>query len=503
MVKHRVVIIGAGIVGTSIARVLSMYENLDVYLIEREPDVGWGVSKANTSILHPGHEEDPERHPLRAGLCVEGNRIWRQWVKELDIPAKFPGELMVFFNEDELKEARKYIELARRNRVPEVRLVMDRDELRKLEPNISDSALGAVWAPTAGQINPIQATIALAENAADNGVKLVVETEVIGIRIGSGSIKGVETTRGFFEADIVINAAGLYADRVSAMASVDRLRIRPRKGEYYVFDPLAEPKVRRILHPVPTPISKGVYVVTTTEGNLMIGPSAMDLPENAKEDRSTTFEGLDYVWKEAKKLVRELPPRHMVIKTFAGLRPEPSTGDFVIEAYTNPWGFVNVAGIRSPGLTAAPAIAYYVRDLLERDLDIKLKPKSGWNPYRRGIIRVRDRSWSEVKELVKRNPMYGWIVCKDERVSAAEILEAVERIKRIGARITLDGIKFRTWAMMGRCQGSFCRLSIALLLKEYAGIDPSELTLRGKGTEYAIGDVKALWRECMERESPR
>ncbi len=494
---YKVVIIGAGIVGLSIARVLSMYENLSITVVEKEPDVGWGATKANTSILHPGHEEDPEKHPLRAKLCPEGNRIWRKWVEELDIPAKFPGELMVFFNEYEAKDALKYVELAKKNRVPGVRVIIDRDELKSLEPNISPRALGAVWAPTAGQINPIKAAIALAENAVENGVKILFEYYVTGIKVKSGSVEGVMTNKGFLDADIVINAAGVYADEISRMAGVDRFFIRPRKGQYIVFDPNAEPKVKRILHTMPTPITKGVYVITTTEGNLMIGPTAEDIKD--KDDVSTSYDGLEFLWKEASKLVVELPPRSMIIRTFAGIRAEPSTGDFVIEAYDNPWGFINVAGIRSPGLTAAPAIAYMVRDLIRNKLDIKLKQKRFWNPYRKDIIKIRNRNWSEVKELVSKNPLYGWIICRDELVSAAEVIEAVKRIQGIGARITLDGIKFRTWAMMGRCQGSFCRLTIALLLKEYFRIDIGKITFAGPNSNYVIGDIKIIWRRGIRK----
>jgi len=493
--KYVVVIIGAGIVGASIARVLSMYENLSVYVIEREADVGWGVSKANTAILHPGHEEDPSKHPLRARLCVEGNRLWRSWVKELDIPSKFPGELMLFFSEDEGRRARDYLRLAKLNGVPEVRIIDSPEEVKLLEPNVSKDVLGCVWAATAGQINPIQAVIALIENSVDNGVKLLTETAVRDIKVEDGVIKGVVTNRGFLRANIVINAAGLHADEVSRLVGINEFTIRPRRGVYYVFDPNAEPKVRRILHPVPTPISKGVYVVTTTEGNLMIGPSAKDLPMDHKERTETTYEELNYVWREASRLVSKLPPKSLIIRTFAGLRPEPSTGDFIIKAYSNPWGFINVAGMRSPGLTAAPAIAYYVRDLLRDELGLRLRRKSTWIRFRVGIKRVRDMSWSEVRDAVTKNTLYGWIVCRDEVVSAAEVIEAVRRILRIGARVTLDGIKFRTWSMMGRCQGNFCRLRIIKLVSDYLGIEPTEVSKSGLGSEYVIGDIKKLWRE--------
>ncbi len=496
MGRLRVAIVGAGIVGCAIARELSRYENLDVVVIEREPDVGWGATKANTGIVHPGHEEDPDQHPLRARLCVEGNRLWREWARELDIPIKFPGELMLFFSEEERKRAQRFVELAKRNGVPEVRIV-DGEELRVLEPAASPRAIGAVWAPTAGVVNPIQAAIAMIENAIVNGARLLVETEVKRVRVESGKVVGVETSRGFIEADIVINAAGINADEISASAGIDTFRIWPRKGQYVVFDRLAQPKPTRVLHTVPTPITKGVYAVTTTEGNLMIGPTAEDLPPDRKRDTSTTREGVEYVLREGSKLLERLPPRRLVIKTFAGLRPEPTTRDFVVEAYQKPWGFINAAGTRSPGLTAAPAIAKLVAKLIAEELGVELVEKRGWRRFRRGIERVRDAPWPKLVELVKRDPMYGWIICRDEMVSAAEVIEAVKRIQRIGARVTLDGVRFRTWLGMGRCQGSFCRVATAMLLSKVLGVKPFEITLRGKGSEYAVGDVKALWRERL------
>jgi len=303
----KVAIIGAGIVGSAIARVLSRYENLEVHILERDADVGWGASKANSAIIHPGHEENPDEHPLRAKLCVEGNRLWHTWVKELDIPAKWPGELMIAFNDEELEITRHYLELGERNGVPGIRLVYD-DELRSLEPNINPQAVGALWAPTAGQMAPWEAVIALIENAVENGAKLHTEAEVKRVVIENGKVKGVQTKEGLFEADIVINVAGIYADSISKSAGID-LEIHPRKGEYFLFEDDAFPKVTRVVHQTPTPLTKGVYVSTTIEGSLMLGPTAEDLPLEAKEETSTTKGGLDYVWEWASKLVAALPPK--------------------------------------------------------------------------------------------------------------------------------------------------------------------------------------------------
>ncbi|HHF52755.1 MAG TPA: FAD/NAD(P)-binding oxidoreductase [candidate division WOR-3 bacterium] len=494
MERKKVVIIGAGVVGASIARVLSQYNEFDIYLLEKNVDAGMGVSKANTAIIHPGHEDDPKKYPLRAKLCVRGNRLWHQWVKELGIPAKFPGELMIAIEEDDLKVAEHYLELAQKNGVPGVRLV-DNEELRKLEPNVNPNVAGALWAPTAGVMDSPMAAPALVENAVANGVRFFPETEVQGIKIENGEVKGVKTNKGFIEADIIINAAGLYSDKISKMAGIDYFTVHPRKGEYYVFDDDATPKVTRILHQTPTPVTKGVYVITEMHDGLMIGPTAEDLPEDAKEDTSTTKEGLDFVWEWAQKLVKELPPKNKVIRTFAGLRPEPPDGRWIIEAYDDPWGFINAAGIRSPGFTSAPAIAYYiVEELIQKKLDIKLTKKSHWNPYRR-VYWFKDLPPEKQNELIKQDPAYGNVVCMCREITEGEIVNVITRMKSMGVKtITLDGIKMRTGAMAGTCQGSYCRIRIARIIARETGIPLWEVSFRGKGTEYGIGDVKVLLR---------
>ncbi|ALM76031.1 NAD(P)/FAD-dependent oxidoreductase [Thermococcus barophilus] len=497
----KVVIIGAGVVGAAIARVLSQYKGLEIHLLEKNADAGMGVSKANTAIIHPGHEDDPDKYPLRAKLCVKGNKLWYQWTKELHIPAKWPGELMVALEDEDMKTAEHYLELAKRNGIPGVRLV-DKDELLKLEPNVNPNVAGALWAPTAGVMSSPMAAPAIVENAVENGVRFHTETEVLGIKVEKGEIKGVETNRGFFEADIVINAAGLYADKVSAMAGIDDFKIHPRKGEYYVFDDDAEPKVTRIVHQTPTPITKGVYVITEMNGGLMIGPTAQDLPEDAKEDTSTTQEGLEFVWKMAEKLVKGLPPKNKVIRTFAGLRPEPPDGRWIIEAYDDPWGFINAAGIRSPGLTSAPAIAYYIaEELIQGKLDIKLRKKRHWNPYRKTFW-FKELSREKQEELIKRSPAYGRVVCMCRTITEGDIIDIINRMKRMGIRtITLDGIKMRSGVMSGTCQGSYCRIRIANIISRETGAPLWKVTLKGEGTEYGIGDIKILLKEGVEENA--
>lgn len=493
--KLKVVIIGAGVIGASVARVLGMFENFDVTIVDKEPDVGWGSSKANTGIIHPGHEEDPRVHPLRASLCVKGNFMWRDWARELSIPVKWPGELMLYTNDEEEKRAMIYLDLAAKNNVPGVRFVDDARELRFLEPCLGQHVRGAIYAPSAGIISPFEAVIAIVENAVENGAKLYTETVVTRVKTADGKVLGVETNRGLIDADIVINTAGLYADKVSHSAGVELdFKITPRKGQYLLFDERVSVKPLKILHTVPTPLTKGVYVLSTVHGNLMIGPTAEDLPQELREDLSTTREGLEYLLREASRIIDNIPPRSSVIRTFTGLRAEPPGGNWLIKAYSDPWGFVSVAGIRSPGLTAAPAIAEYVLKLIEETYDLRLRRKHNWNPYREDIKRVKNMDFKELDNLIVRNPGYGEIICYCKMVSKAEIVEAIDRMKRIGIKtITLDGLKFRVYIGFGKCQGSFCRWRVAYTLSQLLNTSLQDIIV--KKTPYGIGDIKVLLRK--------
>jgi len=484
-----VVVVGGGIVGCSIARNLSKYE-IETHLVEREADVGWGVTKANTSIIHPGHEEE-SRYPLRAKFCVAGNRIWRRWADEMDIPSVWSGELMVALDDEGVGKLEHYLRLGEKNGVEGLKII-DGEEMGKIEPNISPDAIAALWAPTAGLISPWEACIALAENAAENGVKIHLNTEVIDIDMRGGEVSGVETSRGIIKADVVINAAGLFADSVSGMAGIP-LSIKPRKGQYYLFGE-DEAGVERIVHMTPTEITKGVYAVKTVEGNLMLGPTAEDMNSDEKEERSTTREGLDYIWENAGKFLASLPHKSKVLKIFAGLRPEPTDGKYVIEAYDDPGGFVNVAGIRSPGLTAAPAIAEYVAEILKNKIGLPMVEKEKWNPVRKGIDRFSRLPDAERQRLICANPEYGNVVCMCKEVTEGEVAEAIRRIRKLGTEVTMDSIKFRTLAMFGECQGSFCRPRIAGIIAREMGVPLWKVSLKGEGTEYGVGDVKVLQR---------
>ncbi|MBO3801868.1 MAG: NAD(P)/FAD-dependent oxidoreductase [Thermoproteota archaeon] len=488
MNKEKIAIIGAGIIGASIARVLSRYENIEIHLIEMETDVGWGVSKANTAILHAGYDDDPFLYPNRAKYCVRGNYLWRKWSKQLQIRTSWNGSLVLSFSKEDEEELYNLLERGERNGVKGLRIIEKR-EIQKLEENVSPNVTLALWAPTAGQISPFEAVAALVENAVENGVILHLETKVLDIVEDGTRITKLVTNNGEIEVDWVINAAGLYADYIAKLVGEEDFKITPRKGEYFLFNDRAKPKVSRILFPAPKPKSKGVVVTTTVDGNLMIGPNATDLPEDEKENRETTQEGLEEVWREASKLVKNLPSKSEVIKTFAGLRPEPTGGDFVIRPHNSLLGFINVAGIRSPGITSAPAIAYEVPKMLLH-LGARLILKKNWNPIRRRIVKFSRSSNRRKRELIAMNPLYGNIVCQCEMVTEAEVVEAIRR----GAK-TVEGVKLRTRAGMGKCQGAFCRIKIAMILSRELKIKPWQVKVKGTGSEIGVGDLFSLLRK--------
>ncbi|MGQ4834380.1 MAG: NAD(P)/FAD-dependent oxidoreductase [Candidatus Asgardarchaeia archaeon] len=479
MRTQRILIIGAGIVGTSIARELAKFENLEIYLIEKEADVGWGSTKANSALIHGCYTENRHKVPLRAKLCKMGNILWREIVKDLEIPSIWPGAYIVALDDDQVKTLEKMKATGEDNGIPGLKII-DGDELRKVEPNINPSAVAALYSPTVGIISPYEAAIALMENAIDNGVKLYLNSKVLDIKVSNNEFT-VITSKKEFKVDFVINAAGLYGDEISKMVGINYFTIRPRKGEYFLFDKSLGKYTNHVLFPTPTPISKGILVTFTVDGHTMIGPNARDIDD--KEDTSTTRDGLREVYEGAKKLVPNLPPIKYAITTFAGLRPEPSTEDFIIQDYKEVPGFINAVGTRSPGLTSAPAIAVEVRKILGRYINLIEKKK--FKRFRKPIIRFSTLSNEEREELIKKDKRYGNIVCRCELVTEAEIVEAIRR----GAS-TLDGIKFRVRAGMGRCQGGFCTPKIIKIMSRELNIKPTEITKKGNGSYLLVAETK-------------
>ena len=482
--RSDIVVIGAGIVGSTIARELSKYQQ-KILVVEKRSDVAFGSpTKGNTGLIHAGYDDQPGTR--KAKLCTRGNMLWHSIAKELSAPLKETGSLVVAFNKDEENHLRQLKVRGEKNRVPLLEIIEDRKRLLEIEPNLNRDATAALFAPTAAITAPYELALAVSENAAQNGASFLLETEVTDIITRNGETKGVRTSRGRIEADCVINAAGLESDEVSAMAGLGHFTIHPRKGEYYLFDKKLSGLVRHILFPVPTPISKGIVVTSTPEGNVLIGPNACDVED--KEELNTTATGLSEVYTGALKLVPDLAQyRNRVITYFSSLRPETGTGDFIIRSYDELKGFVNVAGIRSPGLTAAPAIAEMVVDLI-RESGLDLIEKELFTSNREPIHHaIRELDFSRAERLISEDSNYGHVVCRCEHVSEAEIVEAIRR----GAT-TLDGVKFRTRASMGRCQGGFCTSHIIRILAQELGIPPTEVTKKGGTSRLLLCKAKEL-----------
>ena len=473
---YDILIIGGGVTGAAIARELSRYR-LKVALLEKEEELAFGVSKSNSGIVHPGTQNNPQS--LKGKLCVQGNRLTRVIARELGVDFKEVGELIVAFTEEDVVRLKELKQQAEELGVPGLEIV-SRAWLQKNEPNLSPDVVAALYAPTAGIISPYRLVYDLSENAVRNGVEIHPGCRVTGIEAGKeGRRFKVETSKGTFESRFVVNAAGLFADDISKMVGVEDFEIHPRRGQEFLLDKKREYITNHLIFPLPTKKSKGVLIIKTADGNPMIGPTAEEIDD--KEDLSTTDEGLSDVLSSARKMVPAISGKD-IIAYFAGLRPAAGD-DFIIRHESKVPGFINVAGIQSPGLTAAPAIALMVIDILRKS-GLVLKKKWIFHSHRRKTTHLFEVSREETKKLVKKDEGYGDIVCRCEMVSRKEIEEAIDR----GA-VTLDGIKFRTRAQAGRCHGGFCTTRLMKILSEKTGKSFKEITKRGKGSEI-VKDIR-------------
>ncbi len=481
MKPYDVVIIGAGVVGSAIGRELSRYK-LNIAILEKEEEYGFGVSKSNSGIIHPGTQHSAVS--LKAKLCVRGNILMRRISRELGVDFKEVGELIVAFSSQDLERLEELKKEAQLLGVPGLKIV-DKNWLKKNEPNLSSEALAALYAPTAGIISPYRLVYDLCENAAKNGVEIYTGSEVKSI-VKIGDYFEIYTEKGAFTSRYLINAAGLYADDISRMVGIDDFKISPRKGEEFILDKKREHIANHLLFPLPSKVSKGILVIKTADGNPMIGPTADEVSD--KTDLTTSDEGLKKVLAGARKMIPSISESD-IIAYFAGLRPAASSvppaaggGDFIIRHEQNAPGFVNVAGIQSPGLTAAPAIAILVLDILKNN-GLAMKKKFVFHGHHREINHLFAIPFSMTRRLVKKDPAYGDIVCRCEMVSAKEVRDAI----RCGAK-TLDGIKFRTRAQAGRCHGSFCTTRIMKIVAEERKIPLTQITKRGRGSELVKED---------------
>lgn len=475
-----VTIVGAGVIGSSIARELSKYD-LKICVLEKGPDVAVGTSKANSGIVHGGHDATPGT--LKAKLNVRGNELYAKAVEELDFPYKKNGSFILCFDEAEIPGLEELKARGEKNGVPGLE-ILSKEKVLEMEPNINDDVAGALYVPTGGIVCPYEMTIAYAENAYTNGVEFKLEHEVKNI-IKEDNGKGfiLETNQGKIETKLVINAAGLYSDKLNNMLSKNKIEIIPRKGEYCLFDKTAGSMATRTLFQLPTKLGKGVLVTPTVDGNLLIGPNAVDMDD--KTDVDTTREGLDDILEKAKKTFKVIPMRQ-VITSFAGLRPH-TVNDFIIGEAEDVPGFINVTGIESPGLSSAPAIAEMVEGIIVEKLSPAKNEK--FNPIRKSIPKFREMTNEQRKAIIKKNPAYGKIVCRCETVTEGEIIECIKR--PLGAK-SLDGVKKRTRAGLGRCQSGFCSTRVVSILARELNIPETEVTKAGGKSKLLIGKTKEM-----------
>ena len=462
-----VIIIGAGVSGCAVARELSRYE-LDICVLEKESDVCEGTSKANSGIVHGGF--DAKTGTLKAKLNVLGNQMMDEMAEKLDFPFRRNGAMVVCQSKEEMAVLEELMERGKKNGVEGMEM-LSRSQALLLEPNLADTVYAAIHIPSSGIVCPFEMNLAYAENAVQNGVQFHLETEVKQIEKMENGFR-VLTDKGMFETRFLINAAGVYADIFHNMVSREKIHITPRRGEYCLLDKNAGNLVERTIFQIPTPKGKGVLVTPTVHGNLLIGPTAADITD--KEGTETTSDGLEEVMKKCTKSVKNIPKRQ-IITSFAGLRAHEDDGDFIIQEVKDAKGFIDVAGIESPGLSSVPAIGVYVRDIMAGLTE--LCEKKGFCEHRKRITRIAELSREEQNGLIQENPAYGQIVCRCEGVTMGEILDAIHR--PLGAT-TLDGIKRRTRAGMGRCQAGFCTPKNMELLAEELHLELKDIRKTGR-----------------------
>lgn len=467
---YDVLIIGAGVVGCSIARELSRY-HLKIGVLEKEEDVGAGTSKANSGIAHAGFDAVPGS--LKAKLNLEGNLSMDHLSKELDFPFRRNGSIVLCFQEEDIPKLEKLKQTGIQNGVAGLEILRG-DAMRAIEPNISDQVVALLHAPSGGIVCPFSLTLAMAENAAANGVEFYFEEEVEEL-IKTDEYFEVRTKRGVYKSKRIVNAAGLYGDVLHNMLSKQKRSITARKGEYLLLDKKAGDYVQKTVFQLPSEMGKGVLITPTIHGNLLVGPTAVDIEE--KEDTKSTKEGILTVIEKSKMSAKDVP-LHQVITSFAGLRAHEAGDDFVIGEVSDVPGFFEAVGIESPGLTSAPAIGATLARMVANSC--MASRKQDFIAKRKAITRVDTLDKEELAALIQKNPAYGSIVCRCEMITEGEIIEAIQR--PLGAK-SLDGLKRRVRTGAGRCQAGFCTPKTIEILARELGKSVYEITKSGKGSE--------------------
>ena len=477
---YDVIIIGGGVTGSASARELSRYQ-AKICLLEKEADVCCGTSKANSAIVHAGF--DAASGTLMAKLNVQGAEMMETMSKELDFPYKRIGALVVCKTEEDMPNLQRLYDRGLANGVKELRIIL-KDELKEMEPNIAEDVFAALYAPTSAIICPFSMNIAYAENANTNGVEFKFNTEVLDIKRVDDYFE-IYTNNGVYETKYVVNSAGVYADKFHNMVSKKKIHITPRRGEYCLLDKMAGKHVHKTIFSLPGKMGKGILVTPTIHGNLLLGPTSNDIDD--KQGINTTAEGLSTILVKAELNVKNIPTRQ-IITSFAGLRAHEDGHEFIIGEVEDCKGFIDCAGIESPGLSSAPAIGLMIANILKEKM--KLVKKDNFIATRKGVLNPEELPIEERKQLIKEQPAYGNIVCRCEMITEGEIIDAIRR--PLGAK-TLDGVKRRTRAGMGRCQSGFCAPRTMEILARELGVDMSEITKSGKGSEIIVG----INKDCL------
>lgn len=467
---YDVIIIGSGIVGSCIARELSRY-SLRIAVLDKASDLPSGASKANSSMIHGGFDDKPGT--VKASLVARGNSLYHNLYKQLDFHLEECGSYVCAFCDNDMKRLEMLREQGKKNGVPGLEIITG-DALREKEPNISKDIIAALWSPTAAIVNNFEAVIALIENAMDNGAHLYLETEATQILFDdTKGVYGVESTQGTFNAPLVINAAGVHSDAIARMVGDASFTIHPTRGEYFITDRQYGTLINSFFFACPSDKGKGITVARTAEGNLLFGPNSVRQDDG--EWTGTTVAGLQEVIDGAAKLLPSVG-KHMSITTFSGIRANSDADDFYIAALDKPRGFINVAGIKSPGFTCAPAIAERVVEIISEELSdrVALHPSATFIPTRRHVPRFLWMSIEERQQLIAENPQYAQIVCRCETVTEGQVVEAVRR----GAR-TVSAVKMWTRAGTGRCQAGFCTSRIVEIMARELGVCPESITRHG------------------------
>jgi glycerol-3-phosphate dehydrogenase len=474
-----VAIIGGGVSGAAIARKMSAYK-LKTVLLEKEADVSFGVSKANSGIIHGGFHHG--KGALKSRLEIQGNLMFDQLKNELHFPFRRNGILVAAFNTEEMRTVEELYQNGLDNGAIGIELC-SRSRILALEPKLNPDVAGGLHAPGGGMIEPYQFVYSLMESALKNGVRLMTDFKVSRAEERDGCYHITDESGRTIQSGWVVNAAGLYADEVSRIFGAEEYEIKPRKGEEFLLDRNASAFTQRVIFPVPSKVSKGMLVIPTVEGTTMVGPTA--IIGDDKEDKATTQGNFEQVFYSARRLIPTVSEKD-IITSFAGLRPVLEGNDFYIDLSGKAPRFIQVAGIQSPGLTAAPAIGEYVKNLLLK-AGLLLEENPEYDPVIEAVPRFRGTEKKELDKLIAENPAYGEIVCRCESISEAEIVAAIQRGHR-----TLDGIKFYTRARMGRCQGGFCTFRILQILQRETGQSIEDLTKRGRGSYLVhakVGDM--------------